>query len=115
MTGSNVPGQIAMRLSGAMDLDQRVAVAANIEQLELKLQRIAAVTLGDDASLGGEHRRQRRRELRRERARVTIWRIKEHEIVLRRATTCSLEEFQHRLAMDLGLDPEPREVASDRA
>ena len=51
-----------------MDLDQCVAVAALVEQLEPELQRPATVAFGDDARLGGEHRRQRRRELRRERS-----------------------------------------------
>ena len=55
MTGSNVPGQIAMRLSGAMDLDQCVAVATLVEQLEPEVQRPAAVTFGDDARSWGEY------------------------------------------------------------
>ena len=46
MTGSNVPGQIAMRLSGAMDSDQGVAVAALVEQRQVELERRPPVALG---------------------------------------------------------------------
>ena len=63
VTGSNVPGQIAYRLSGAIDSDQGVAVAALVEQRQIELDRGSPVALGDDAGAGCEHRRQRRREL----------------------------------------------------
>ena len=45
MTGSNVPGQIAVRLSGAMDSDQSVAVAALVEQLKIEGEGRSPVAL----------------------------------------------------------------------
>src|SRR5918994_655495 len=45
--GSYEPGQTAMRLSGAMDADEGVAVAAFVLQWEIDLQRRPAVALRD--------------------------------------------------------------------
>ena len=45
--GSYEPGQTAMRLSGAMDADEGVAVAAFVFEGEIDLQRRPAVALGD--------------------------------------------------------------------
>ena len=57
VTGSYEPGQTAMRLSGAMDSDQCVAVTALIEQRQFQVQRGASVALGDDSGVRCEHRR----------------------------------------------------------
>src|SRR5207244_8166152 len=41
--GSKVPGQIAMRLSGVMNADQSVAVAALVEERQVQLQGRPAI------------------------------------------------------------------------
>src|SRR5215207_9827346 len=81
VTGSYEPGQTAMRLSGAMDADEGVAVAAFVVQGEIDLQRRPAITLGD-------HRRPRCQDGRKGRRQVApdgrlqpIWRIEEDEII----------------------------------
>jgi hypothetical protein len=75
-----------------MDQDQRVAVAALVEQFELELERAATIAFSDDAGTGGKHRGQRRRQLWSEAARAAIGRIDEDQIVLTRGTACALEE-----------------------
>jgi hypothetical protein len=47
--GSYEPGQIAVRLSGAIDSDQGVSIATLVEQRELELERRSPVALDDDA------------------------------------------------------------------
>src|SRR5438270_4951084 len=49
VTGSKVPGQIAMRLSGAIDSYQGVAVAALICQRQFEVQGRPSVAFGDHA------------------------------------------------------------------
>src|SRR3984885_14686849 len=72
VTGSNVPGQSAVRLMGAMDLNQGVAVAALVEQGQLQSERLTPVGLGDDTGSGGECPVQCRRQPCAERAAVTV-------------------------------------------
>ena len=105
VTGSNVPGQIAMRLSGAMDSDQGVAVAALVKQRQVELERRTPVALGDDPGTGRENRSQRCRELLPERARVAIWRIEEHQIVLTSVPACPFEVCPSRHAVHVGARP----------
>src|SRR3984885_5624340 len=75
VTGSNVPGQRAMRLVGVMDLNQGVAVTALVEQGQLEAERLTPVGLGDDTGSRGERPGQCRRQLGAERAAVAIWRV----------------------------------------
>src|SRR5207248_2643953 len=91
VTGSNVPGHIAMRLSGAMDSDQGVAIATLVEQRQVELERCPPVALGHYPCVGSENRSQRRRELSPKGARLAIWRIEEHEIVKTSAPRCASE------------------------
>src|SRR2546421_12907674 len=101
-----------MGLSGAMEVDQGVAVAALVEQLKLQSERAPTIALGDDAGIGRQHRRERRRELPSEGARKAVWGIDEDEIVLTSGFPCTLEKTQRGLAHHLGLDPQGREVAA---
>src|SRR5437763_7361541 len=72
--GSNVPGQIATRLSGGdmEDENQGVSVTAAVQRRQVEFKRFPPVAFGDDASTRGEHRRQRRREALSEPARPAV-------------------------------------------
>src|ERR1700689_2885754 len=72
VTGSNVPGQRAMRLVGAMDLNQGVAVTALVEQGQLEAKRLTPVGLGDDPGSRGERPGQCLRQPCAQRAAVTV-------------------------------------------
>src|SRR5689334_854248 len=103
-----------MRLSGAMDSDQCVAVTALVEQSQIELERRPPVALGHYPGAGNQNRSQRRRELRPEGARVTIWGIEEHEIVKTSVARCAPEVSEGVLAAHLGLGSERIQVAAQR-
>src|SRR5205807_8449891 len=114
--GSNVPGQIARRLSGAMYPDQRVAVAALVqEHHRFEFERCSPIALDDDASRRCQHRGQRSRELRSEVVRTAVWGVEEHQIVLTRGFACAAKKPERVLPMELGVDLERLEVAADRS
>src|ERR1700729_3146380 len=114
VTGSKVPGQIAMRLSGAMDSDEGVAVAGLVEQRQIEFEGRAPIALGHYPGTGRQNRSQRCRELLPERARVPIWRIEEHQIVLTSVPTCPFEVRQRILTTNLRVHPDRRHVPPDR-
>src|SRR5947209_9560862 len=99
---------MAMRLSGGdtVDPDQGLAVAALVVEGESQLERLTGFALGDHARPGCEHPWQRGGELRRQRARVAIWRVEEDEIVLTRRRRCSPEEADGISPADLGVKPD---------
>src|ERR1700683_5388648 len=104
-----------MRLSGAMDGDQGVAVDGFCEWLERRehqRQRCSSVALADDARAGRQHRLERRPELFGEAARGAVWGIYEHEIVMPSLNGCVAQERKHRLAAYLGVQLERREIAA---
>src|SRR5436305_557187 len=115
--GSNVPGQIATRLSGGdmEDENQGVSVTAAVQRRQVEFKRFPPVAFGDDASTRGEHRRQRRREALSEAARPAVRRVDEHKIVLTSVPPCSFEERVHPLPNGGGLQSERLEVAADRS
>src|SRR5437868_14830051 len=86
--GSKVPGQIAMRLSGVMNADQSVAVAALVAQRQFQLQRRPPIALGNDARARCQHGRQRLRKRTAEVGGGSIWGIEEDQIVLTRVVSC---------------------------
>src|SRR5438270_10779326 len=106
-----------MRLSGGdkEDADQGVAVAALVQESELsELQRRPSVALGHDARVRREHRDQRGGELPPERGRMAVWRVDEDEIVLTTGRACAFKERQGALPADLGAEPGPLQMATDR-
>src|SRR5450755_1662502 len=100
-----------MRLSTGIYLDQGVAVPAFVEQWQLVADRAPAVALGDDACAGGQHRRQRRRQLPSEGTGVAVWGVEEDQIVLTRVLACGLEIPRGRLTHHFGVDSQCLEVA----
>src|SRR5689334_18332147 len=99
--GSKVPGQIATRLSGVMNADQGVAVAALVEQRQFQLQGCPPIALCNDACARCQYRWQRRRKRTAEVAGGLVWGIEEHEIVLTSVVTCLLEERRCTLTANL--------------
>src|SRR4051794_41943406 len=63
-----------MRLSGAMDADQGVAVAAFVSEGQVEWQRRPAVALADDERGRRQHTWQRLRQLAPEALRQAVWR-----------------------------------------
>src|SRR5918998_840610 len=115
VTGSYEPGQTAMRLSGAMDANQGVAVAAFVVQGKIDLQRRPAIALHDHRSLRCHHGRERPRQVAPQGGGQPVWRIEEDDIVLTRAARCSAEVPAHLGADHLGLGSERLEVGRDGA
>src|SRR4051794_41623495 len=68
-----------MRLSGAMDADQGVAVAAFVSEGQVEWQRRPAVALADDERGRRQHTWQRLRQLAPEALRQAVWRGGEGE------------------------------------
>src|ERR1700742_1746313 len=99
--GSKVPGQMAMRLSGVMNADQGVAVAALVEQRQFQLQCCPPIALCNDARARCEHRWQRLRKRTAEVAGGSVWGIEEDQIVLTRVIACLLEERGRPLTADV--------------
>src|SRR3954449_8875551 len=81
VTGSYEPGQTAMRLSGAMDADDGVAVAALVFDGEIDLERRAAVALCDDRAPRRQHGLQGRRQVVSDGPGQPVWRIEEDQII----------------------------------
>src|SRR5262245_58580637 len=81
-----------MRLSGAMDAYQGVAVAAFVFQGEVEVERYPVIALGDHHRSFGQDGTERPRELGSEGRRQPIWRIEEDEIVVTSAAGCAAEE-----------------------
>ena len=77
-------------------MDQCVAVAALVEQLELEPQRASAVALRNYPGGARKYRLKRRRQVPPEGRRVAVWRIKEDEIVLTSPVACTLEKPKGR-------------------
>src|SRR3954454_17360721 len=90
-----------MRLSGAMDADQRVAVAAFVEEGELEVDGFPAVALGDRGPSGREHGGQDGRQLAAESAGETVRGVEEDEIVLLAPRGRATQEAQRIRAPDL--------------
>src|SRR2546421_4738445 len=105
---------MAMRLSGTMYADQGVAVSALVQQREVELERGSPIALGDDARAWRNHRRECRRQLRAEAARLAVWGIEEDQIVLTRGPACPLEVVERPRAANFGAQPQCRDVARDR-
>src|SRR6185437_507488 len=105
---------MAIRLSSGIYLDQGVAVAACIEQPELEPERASPVTLCHYPGVGRKYRRQCRRQLPSEGARVAVWRVEEDQIVFTTVAKCGLEEPRRRLGRHLGLDPQRLQITADR-
>src|SRR5215213_3180951 len=79
--GSYEPGQTAMRLSGAMDADEGVAVPAFVFERQIDPQRRPAVALCDDGRPRCQHGREGRRQGVSEGRIQPVWRIEEDEII----------------------------------
>src|SRR5215218_9689955 len=77
-----------MRLSGVMDADQGVAVAAFVSEGQVERQRRPAVALTDDERGGRQHCWQRLRQLAPEALRQAIWRVEKDEIVVASLPRC---------------------------
>src|SRR5947208_13984112 len=71
-----------MRLSGVMDADEGVAVAALVGHGEVEGQGRPAIALGDDERVVRQHGGQRLRQLAPEARRQAVWRVEKDEIVL---------------------------------
>src|SRR5436309_60248 len=114
--GSNVPGQIATRLSGGdiEDQDQGVSVTAAVHRRQVQFERLPPIAFGDDAGTRPEHRRQRRREPLAEAARPAVRRVYEHKIVLTSVPSCSVEKQLRPLLDCRGLQAERPQIATDR-
>src|ERR1700761_7403092 len=97
---------MAMRLSSGIDVDHGVAIAALVEQSQPELERAAPVAPRHYPRIGCEYRRQCRRQLPSEGARVAVWRVEEDQIVLTRVARCGPEEPGGGLADHLGGHPE---------
>src|SRR5690242_5647293 len=104
-----------MRLSGAMEADQRVAVAAFVEEREVEVEGIPAIALRHHDRAGREHGGQDGRQPRTEPVCQPARGIEEDEIVLACGRGCAAEEPQRVLAADLGLGPQGPEVGLERA
>src|ERR1700759_2819707 len=105
---------MAIRLSSGIYLDQGVAVAALVGQSELEPKWATPVALCHYPRIGREYRHQCRRQLPSEGARVAVWRVEEHQIVLTRVAGCGLEEPRRRLADHLGLRAKGLQITFDR-
>src|SRR5437588_6236150 len=109
--------QIATRGSGGdigIDSNQGVAVAALIEQCEVKMQRGTPVAFGYHSRAGGKHLHQRGAQQTPEPGCVAVWGIQEDEIVLTPGLKCLPEERGYGLATELSVDPKRAQVAPDR-
>src|SRR5436190_11443215 len=106
--GSYDPGQTAMWLSGFMDADQRVAVAALLAHRQCQLERCAAVALARYPSPWRQHGRQQRRQVARQPGGPAVWRVEEDEIVLTPSHACIAKEGPGVLAADLGRVRRPK-------
>src|ERR1700753_7060 len=104
---------MAMRLSSGINLDQGVAVAALVGQHELQPERAAPVALRHYPRIGCTYRRQCRRQLPSEGARVAVWGIEEDQIVLTTVARCGLEEPRRRLGPHLGVQPHTLAISPD--
>src|SRR3954447_12578748 len=96
-----------MRLSGAMDADQGVAVAAFVSEGQVERQRRPAIALADDERGGRQDSWQRLRQLAPEALRQAVWRVEKDEIVFTSLPGCGAEESQGVGAAHLG-PPPPR-------
>src|SRR3954471_14555294 len=103
-----------MRLSGAMDPDQGVAVAALVSEGQVERQRRPAVALADDERGRRQHSWQRLRQLAPEALRQAVWRVEKDEIVFTSLPACGAEESHGVSAAHLGLAAERLEVGPHR-
>src|SRR4051794_38280576 len=103
-----------MRLSGVMDADQGVAVAAFVSEGQVERQRRPAVALTDDERGGRQHSWQRLRQLAPEALRQAIWRVEKDEIVVASLPRCGAEEPQSVRAAHFGLAADRLEVGPHR-
>src|SRR3954453_145067 len=99
-----------MRLSGVMDADECVAVAALVGHREVEGQWRPAVALGDDERVVRQHGGQRLRQLALEARLQAVWRVEKDEIVLTSLPGCRAEEPHGVPAADLGGGSERLEV-----
>ena len=105
-----------MRLSGVMDADEGVAVAALDFQPERQLERGSPIAFADHVRGRREHCRQRPRELGTEPGRAPVWRVEEDEIVLTARRACVAKECARVLAVHHGaLNRQGAQVVIDRA
>src|SRR3954454_16105172 len=91
--GSYEPGQTAMRGSGAMgvDADERVAVAAFVNEGQRELQRSPAIALDHHTTAAGQQRLERRGELSPQPRSAPVGGIEEDQIVCVSAPECGSE------------------------
>src|SRR3954447_15285771 len=87
--GSKEPGQTAMRLSGTMDADHGLAVAALIGGGQVEVERGPAIALGDHVPAGRQYGGERLRQLAPEALRQPVGRIEEDEIVVAACPRCA--------------------------
>src|SRR3954451_4472932 len=89
VTGSYEPGHTAMRLSGAMDADDGVAIAALVGRGQVEVEHGPSISLGDRQPSGRQHGGQRLRQLAPEALRQPVGRIEEDEIVVAACPGCA--------------------------
>src|SRR5436309_3350655 len=104
-----------MRLSGAMDPDQGVPVSPLVQEREDELKRRSPVALGNYPAVRCQDRSECRREAPAEGARVAVWGIEEHEIVLGARGACPLEEVQGPRAAHVGVEIKRSEIPANRS
>src|SRR3954447_22824026 len=116
--GSYEPGQTAMRGSGAMgvDADQRVAVAAFVDEGQGELQRSPAFTPHHHTTADGQQRLERRGELAPQLRSAPVGGIEERQIVSVSAAACGVEGRAGRAGEPRRLrrgEPERVEIGPD--
>src|SRR3954449_10904075 len=99
-----------MRLSGAMDADQGVAVAAFVSEGQVEWQRRPAVALADDERGRRQHTWRPLRQLAPEALRQAVWRGEKDEIVFTSLPGCGAEEWPGVGAAHVALAAERPEV-----
>src|SRR5450755_1815229 len=103
-----------MRLSGTMDSNQGVAVAALVDEREIELQGRPPVALADHAAPRRQDGGQRGGELGGQAAHTAVWGIEENQIVLLRASACRSEEGEGVAPVHPRVELEGSDVAPDR-
>src|SRR3954454_20303019 len=113
VTGSYEPGHTAMRLSGTMDADDGVAVAALVGRGQVEVEHGPAIALGDRQTSGSQHGGQWLRQLAPEALRQPVGRIEEDEIVVAACPGCATQEHARVGPADIRLPAERLEVGPD--